>query len=200
MLAPTPMGSAQSDPSEELSDAAGATGAIALLLVVCAFSGGGDTGSEAAVLAVVATDVVEGAPGVTAFRVGEDAVRCTARGAARSGLASGRATAGGASASGALAGVSTGAAIGSASTVGSTIVGAVEAGAVCVTAGADMTGSAVGGSTTSCAWTIAEESNSMAEIVMGLRGDIGLKCVMPGKRDEVRFGFLIGDEASYYCP
>ncbi|WP_292626765.1 hypothetical protein [Novosphingobium sp. 17-62-19] len=40
----------------------------------------------------------------------------------------------------------------------------------------------------------------MAEIAMVLRGDIGLKCVMPGKRDEVRFGFHVGDEAKVYWP
>ncbi|MFY7836494.1 MAG: hypothetical protein ACOVQ0_09470 [Novosphingobium sp.] len=125
-------------------------------------------------------------------------MRATVRGAARSELASGTATGGGTVESAMLAGVSTVAATGLASTGGSTIVGAAGVVVAGATAGADMTGSAVGGSTTSCAWTIAEESISMAEIVMVVRGDIGLKCVMPGKRDEVRFGFLIGDESSDY--
>ncbi|NLR69574.1 hypothetical protein HGI47_01620 [Novosphingobium sp. ERN07] len=80
-------------------------------------------------LAAVLTDVVDGAAGATAFWVGEGAVRCTARGAGRSGAASFRETAGGATALVVVAGASTGGAIGLASTVGSTIVGVVEAGA-----------------------------------------------------------------------
>ncbi|OZA56637.1 MAG: hypothetical protein B7X78_09835, partial [Sphingomonadales bacterium 39-62-4] len=83
--------------------------------------------------------------------------------------------------------------------VGKTIVGAATL-AVSVVAGGAITGAGLVGRTTSCACTIAEESISMAEIAMVLRGDIGLKCVMPGKRDEVRFGFHVGDEAKVYWP
>lgn len=81
--------------------------------------------------------------------------------------------------------------------VGKTIVGAatLAVSGVAVVAGGAITGAGVVGRTTSCACAIAEESISMAEIAMVLRGDIGLKCVMPGKRDEVRFGFRLGDEA-----
>jgi hypothetical protein len=40
----------------------------------------------------------------------------------------------------------------------------------------------------------------MAEIAMVLRGDMMWFLVMTGKRDELRFGFAIVDEASGECP
>lgn len=191
MLAPRPTGKAQSGAVsvlEEVTPSGGAkAGAASTGSVAVSTTGGAGAGCAAA------TTGVGRAVCVMAVCVAGVARDDALRGAASVAV---RTSAAGAGTTGATpAGAET--ALGS----GSTIVG-MGIGARAGAAGSTVelrAGAGVVGRTTSCACTIAEESISMAAIVMVLRGDVELKCVMHRKRDEVRFGFHLGDEARVSC-